>query len=119
MSLTGPPLAPVEELIHGVLVRDPYRWLEDRNLPETEEWIREQQSHCDRYFAECGEFEAIRERVREYLDVEVVDQPATVGDRYFYRRRDRGQERGYARGFAFPTARRGSHYCQETLANRS
>jgi prolyl oligopeptidase len=82
----------MEEIIHGTLVRDPYRWLEDRNLPETEEWICEQQRHCDAYFEDCPEFFAIRERVREYLDVEVADQPTRVGDLYFYRRRVRGQE---------------------------
>jgi prolyl oligopeptidase len=92
MPVTSPLHAPVEEMIHGVLVRDPYRWLEDRSLPETEEWIREQQRRCDAYFSECKELPVIRERVREYLDVEVVDQPTRVGDRYFYRRRDRGEE---------------------------
>jgi prolyl oligopeptidase len=92
MSLTNSPLAPVEEMIHGVLVRDPYRWLEDRSLPETEEWISEQQGRCGDYFAQCEKLPAIRERVREYLDVEVIDQPTKVGDRYFYRRRGRGQE---------------------------
>lgn len=90
MSLTGSRLAPVEEMIHGILVRDPYRWLEDRTLPETEEWIREQQRRCDKYFAECEDLPAIEERVRAYLDVEVVDQPTKVGGRYFYRRRGRG-----------------------------
>jgi prolyl oligopeptidase len=84
--------APVEEIIHGVVVRDPYRWLEDRTLPETQEWIEEQQRRHDDYFASCGDLEAIRKRVREYLDIEVVDQPAKVGNRYFYRRRNRGQE---------------------------
>jgi prolyl oligopeptidase len=92
MSLTGSALAPVEEMIHGVLVRDPYRWLEDRSLPQTEEWIREQQRRCDTYFAECEDLPAIKERVRAYLGVEVVDQPAKVGHRYFYRRRGRDQE---------------------------
>ena len=94
MSLTDSPLAPVEEMIHGVLVRDPYRWLENRSLPETEEWIREQQIHCVEYFAACEDLTAIKERVRAYLDVEVRDQPTKVGDRYFYRRRGRGQEQG-------------------------
>jgi prolyl oligopeptidase len=37
---------PVEEVIHNTLVRDPYRWLEDRSLPETEEWILDQQRRC-------------------------------------------------------------------------
>lgn len=92
VAATGP--KGVDEYIHGVLVRDPYRWLEDRELPETEAWIREQQRHCDEYFAECEDFASIRETVESYLDVETVDQPARIGNRYFFRRRDRGQEQG-------------------------
>lgn len=86
------PFAPVEDVFHGVVVRDPYRWLEDRTLPETEQWIREQQRRCEAYFSDCPDLEAIQRRVRNYLDIEFLDQPARVGSRYFYRRRDRGQE---------------------------
>lgn len=86
--------APVEEVHHGVVVSDPFRWLEDRTLPETEEWIGEQKVTCDSYFKTCADLDEIRERVRRYLDVEIVDQPVRVGDRYFYRRRASGQEQG-------------------------
>jgi prolyl oligopeptidase len=85
---------PVEEIVHGTVIRDPYRWLEDRNLPETEEWIRTQQRRCDTYFAASQKLSAIEHRVRDYLDVEVLDQPAHVRDRYFYRKRSEGQEQG-------------------------
>lgn len=102
MPLNTFPPEPVEEVIHNILVRDPYRWLEDRSLPETEEWILDQQRRCKEYFAECDDLDALRGRVREYLDVESVDQPAKVAGRYFYRRRDRGQEQAsiYARDIA-------------------
>jgi prolyl oligopeptidase len=83
---------PVSEVLHGKTVIDPYRWLEDRALPETEGWIRGQQSRCEGYFSTCPGLDAIRVHVRDYLDVEVVDQPAKVEGRYFYRRRSRGQE---------------------------
>jgi prolyl oligopeptidase len=92
MPVTDRRFAPVEEVIHGVLVRDPYRWLEDRSLPETEDWICERQQHCASYFSECGEMEAIRRRVREFLDIPVIDQPTRVGRLCFYRRRDHGRE---------------------------
>lgn len=92
MSLTGARFAPVEEMIHGVLVQDPYRWLEDRSLAETEEWIREQQRRCDGYFANCEELASIRPRVRQYCDIEMIDQPARISSLYFYRRRSPGQE---------------------------
>lgn len=86
------PFTPVEDVFHGVVVRDPYRWLEDRSLPETEHWIREQQRCCTAYFSDCPDLEEIQNRVRNYLDIEVMDQPARVGSRYFYRRRNRCQE---------------------------
>jgi prolyl oligopeptidase len=85
-------LGPVEEVIHGVLVRDPHRWLEDRNLPETEQWIQEQQHRCETYFALCPGVAMLEGRVRAYLDGEVVDQPAHVANCYFYRKRRKGEE---------------------------
>jgi prolyl oligopeptidase len=84
----------VEEVVHDSIVRDPYRWLEDRNLPATEEWIRNQQRRCEEYFSSCPELPVIERRVRKYLDVEVIDQPACVRGRYFYRKREVGQEQG-------------------------
>jgi prolyl oligopeptidase len=84
----------IEEIIHGVAVNDPYRWLEDRALPKTDVWIREQQQRSNAYFSMCPELSAIESRVVKYLDVEVVDQPARVRDRYFFRKRREGQEQG-------------------------
>ncbi len=86
--------APVEEVIHGVKVCDPYRWLEERALPETAAWIGAQQQRCEDYFRACPDLEAIEQRVRRYLDVEVVDQPARVANRYLYRKRSKGTEQG-------------------------
>lgn len=86
--------APVEEMIHGVRVTDPYRWLEDRELPETAEWLAAQQLILDDYIASCGCFEKVRTRVRQYLEVEVIDQPVRVGQRLFYRRREARAEQG-------------------------
>jgi prolyl oligopeptidase len=92
MSLTTSMHPPVEEIIHGVRVTDPFRWLENRSLPETEGWISDQQQRCARYFSECGNLDSLRSKVCEYLDIEIVDQPSLVAGRYFYRRRDRAQE---------------------------
>lgn len=89
-----PLMRPIEEIIHGIHLRDPYRWLENRKLPETEAWIRDQQRRSDQYFAECPGLDVLKRRVQAYLDVEVVDQPACVADRYFFRRRSIGQEQG-------------------------
>lgn len=82
----------VDDVIHGEIVHDPFRWLEDRSLPDTQKWIEEQQKRCNSYFSEFDDLDSIRDQVRAYLDVEIVDQPARVRNRYFYRRRQRGQE---------------------------
>jgi prolyl oligopeptidase len=95
-------LESVSEVLHGKTVVDPYRWLEDRTLPQTESWIHDQQRKYDKYFAMCPGLELIRDRVRNYLDVAIVDQPTRVADRYFYRRRNRHQEQAciYVRDIA-------------------
>lgn len=85
---------PVEELIHGVLVRDSFQWLEQRDLPETGEWIRTQQQMCDDYFRECPQFETIRSIVRQHLDVETLDQPGSAGPFQFFRKRRIHEEQG-------------------------
>lgn len=83
-----------EEIIHGTIIKDPYRWLEDRNLFETEDWVRAQQHRLDSYFASFPHLGILERRVRDYLDVEVVDQPVSVRGRYFYRKRVAGREQG-------------------------
>jgi prolyl oligopeptidase len=89
---SGVPIS-VENAIHGVAVRDPYRWLEDGNSAETRDWITDQQRLYDDYFAESADLDWVRNRVRKYLDIETVDQPAKIGSRYFFRKRDTGSER--------------------------
>lgn len=92
MSLAPVDFATVIDSIHGIEVSDPYRWLEDRNLPETVNWIRQQQKRCDAYFDQCDDLTTLRETVERALDVDVVDQPAKIGNLYFFRRRCRGME---------------------------
>lgn len=83
---------PVEEVLHGVTVTDPYRWLEDRGSPETEEWIARQQRLLAAYFSSFQGLNTLRTRISHFLNVEVIDQVACIGDLCFYRRRDRNQE---------------------------
>jgi len=92
MPLNASMFQVVEEVLHGVRVTDQYRWLEDRNVQETQQWIEEQHRRCEAYFSACGLQDIMRDRVEALLDIEVVDQPARVGGHCFYRRRERGQE---------------------------
>lgn len=83
---------PVEEVLHGMRVVDPYRCLEDRDSAAAANWITLQQTLHDAYFSNISRFDWLRARVTECLDVEVVDQPAQVGSRRFYRRREKDHE---------------------------
>ena len=55
MPLASEIAIPVTDVIHGVRVVDPYRWLEDRSKCETAEWIRNQGLRCDACFAHVAE----------------------------------------------------------------
>lgn len=88
------PVEPVTEVLHGVTITDPYRWLEDQNAPRTRKWIEEQVAYTRTYLDAIPERHQIKERVKELLAIkEVVSDPWNVGDRYFFmRRRDNGEQ---------------------------
>ena len=92
---TAPPFsaaAPVTEVIHGVSVTDPYRWLEDSNSPETRRWIEQQTQYARAYLDGIPGRDVVRKRIREFLAVETYDSLQMVGNRYIFRKRLPDQE---------------------------
>jgi prolyl oligopeptidase len=83
---------PVTEIIHGVKITDPYRWLEDQNSPETRAWIEEQIHYTDSKLDGLAIRDRIRERLTALLTSERVNAPTERGGRYFYTKRAPGQE---------------------------
>lgn len=93
--VTAPPyseIEPVTEVLHGVTITDPYRWLEDQDSPRTREWLLAQQEYARSYLDRIPGREYIRQRIRELLDVETYDSIQKAGSRYFFRKRLPGQE---------------------------
>jgi prolyl oligopeptidase len=93
--MEAPPYAPIEpvtEILHGVPVSDPYRWLEDQNSARTRDWLAAQRSYARSHLDVIVMRERIRTRVRELLDVETHDSLQKVGTRYFSQKRLPGQE---------------------------
>jgi prolyl oligopeptidase len=86
------PIEAVTEILHGVSVTDPYRWLEDQESAQTRAWIEAQTKYARAYLDSIPGREQIRERIRELLDVETYDSVQKVGDGYFFRKRLPGQE---------------------------
>ncbi|RYZ04072.1 MAG: S9 family peptidase [Myxococcales bacterium] len=83
---TYPPSArgPVEEVLHGVTVRDPYRWLEDVDSPATRAWVEAQNAVTRGYLDGLPRRTEIRGRLRELWDYERYELPFERGGRYFY-----------------------------------
>src|SRR6266446_1074775 len=97
MPLTAypPPLTPtdpVTEVLHGVSITDPYRWLEDQNSPRTRMWLEEQTAYTRAYLDAIVGRKQIRKRVEELLAVEVISMPRQVGTRYFFQKREAHQQ---------------------------
>jgi prolyl oligopeptidase len=82
----------VRDILHGVVVTDPYRWLEDQDTPQTREWLAEQSLYARTYLDAIPGRNVIRERIRELLDVEACDSFLRVGRTYIFRNRTPGQQ---------------------------
>jgi prolyl oligopeptidase len=98
---------PAVDVLHGVTVIDPYRWLEDRQNPAVQEWILRHNDIHDRYFANMPGLDLLQARVAKHLNVQVVDQFAEVGTFQFSRRREKNEEQGriYAKDISTGTER--------------
>jgi prolyl oligopeptidase len=87
------PVEPVTEVLHGIEITDPYRWLEDQNSSRTRKWLEDQAAYTRAYFAAIPDRERIRTRVRDLLALkEVISEPWNVGDRYFFLKRQEDRE---------------------------
>jgi len=86
----------VEDL-HGHLVADPYRWLEDESADETQAWSAAQDDLYQTYRAGLPadgplSTPALTARLRELLGAGFVSPPAWRGERRFFSRRSGDQE---------------------------
>lgn len=68
---------------HGVLVADPYRWLEDFNSEEVKDWVNAQNTFTER-FLENPYRKAIKENLEKIWVSESISTPYKVSDKTFY-----------------------------------
>lgn len=83
--------ADVVDNLHGHLVPDPYRWLEDPESAETRAWSAAQDELTAGWLARLESRDGLRSRLEELLPG-FVGPPEVVGSRRFFRRRLPGQE---------------------------
>jgi prolyl oligopeptidase len=81
------------DVLHGVRVADPYRWLEDGASEEVQQWAQAQNAFTRAWLDRLPEREALRKRFRELYDIERVWPPLRRGSRYFWSQKDVGREK--------------------------
>jgi prolyl oligopeptidase len=82
----------VVEVLHGVEVHDPYRWLEDGGSEETGAWVAAQNARTRAVLDALPARAALHARLLDLLQVGLVGAPAVVADRVFTLERVGDQE---------------------------
>ncbi|MGH9736039.1 MAG: prolyl oligopeptidase family serine peptidase [Candidatus Acidiferrales bacterium] len=77
----------VVDVLHGVRVADPYRWLEDQQSAQTRAWINAEDSCTKGVLDSLSDRKAISDRLAELMHTESVDVPLIRGGRLFYMKR--------------------------------
>lgn len=81
----------VNEILHGVEITDNFRWLEDGNSAQTKAWVKEQNAFSRAYLEACPDRDALTSELKQTFDITQMDVPERFGNRFFYNRREAGQ----------------------------
>jgi len=76
------------DVYHGTTVKDPYRWLENADNPETLAWVEQQNQLSRDYVKGYTGYEAMRERLTKLWNYEKYRLPVPRGERYFFVKND-------------------------------
>ena len=76
------------DVLHGVSVADPYRWLEGdvRTQKPVADWVAEQNKVTQAYLATLPGRDALKARLTSLFDYERITLPEARGDRVFFRK---------------------------------
>jgi prolyl oligopeptidase len=75
------------DVLHGVRVEDPYRWLEDVATPEVQRWMTAQDALARAELARLPQRAAIADRAKALYYYEAMKLPVSRSGRVFYERR--------------------------------
>lgn len=76
------------DVYHGTEVADPYRWLEDLDAPDMQNWVAQQNKLTSDFLATVAAREKIKARLRHLMDYPRYSAPYKEGDRYFFWKND-------------------------------
>src|SRR6266498_628581 len=86
-SPAGPPVAPqkpVEDVVQGHKITDPYRWLENAESPETQQWVGEELAYTRSVLDPLPGRDQLHKRLGELLSIGTISEPQLGGKYYFY-----------------------------------
>lgn len=82
----------VREVIHGVEIVDPYRWLEDQQSPETRKWVEEQNAYTNALLDHLPVRRRAFDRLWQMVNYDSQGAPYIENGYYFFARRGAGQD---------------------------
>jgi prolyl oligopeptidase len=91
---SGPPrakVAPVVDTVQGHKIVDPYRYLENREDPETKEYVEEEMAYTRSILDPLPGRDKINARLSQLLPIGTITAPQIGGKYYFYTRREGNQ----------------------------
>jgi len=82
----------VVDVLHGVSISDPYRWLEDQQSPETRAWIDAQNAYTQSVIGALPGREKIEGELSALMRVDRVETLTERAGRYFFEMRPADKE---------------------------
>jgi prolyl oligopeptidase len=82
----------VKDVIHGVEIVDPYRWLEDQDSKETRDWVAAQNAYTHSLLDKLPQRPAISKRLVEMLKHDAVSAPLEENGYYFFTKKGADQD---------------------------
>jgi prolyl oligopeptidase len=90
-TAAGPPKVKVDDVVdnlHGHKIPDPYRWLENADSPESQEYVRQELAYTRSILDPLPGREQIHERLTQMLSIGTIGTPQIGGPYFFYTRRE-------------------------------
>lgn len=84
---------PVKDNVHGFIIQDDYRWLENKDNPEVKSWSKAQHQYTIDFIKKnMPEIAGLRNELTNYLDRDYKGTPFFVGNREFFYARKKGEQ---------------------------
>ncbi|MEY5131645.1 MAG: hypothetical protein RL734_1712 [Bacteroidota bacterium] len=82
----------VKETVHGVMLTDPYRHLEDKENPEVVSWTKQQHDATIEYLKKTApDLPGLNDEIRTLFDRDVTSPPRIKKGKVFFSRRKKGE----------------------------